>query len=49
MPRSFPRLVILALATTAVVFGALSHHWDERGSNLLHFGGWCGATSQAAM
>jgi hypothetical protein len=46
MSRGFPRLVILALAATALAFGALgaSHRWDEQGSNLLFFGGWCSAT-----
>jgi ABC-2 type transport system permease protein len=43
MSRSF--CFILALAATALVFGALgvSHHWGERGSNLMFFGSWFAA------
>jgi len=45
MSRSFPWLLILVLAATALVFGALgaSHYWDERGSNILFFAAWCAA------
>ena len=45
MSRGFSRFFILVLAATAVVCGALgaSHHWGERGSNLLFFGSWCAA------
>jgi hypothetical protein len=45
MSRRFPWLLILVLAATALVFGALgaSHHWDERGSNILFFAAWCAA------
>lgn len=45
MSRSFPWLLILTLAAAALVLGALgaSHHWDERGSNLLFFAAWCAA------
>jgi hypothetical protein len=46
MSRSFPRLIILALAACALVLGALgaSQHWDERASNILFFAAWCGAS-----
>ena len=45
MSRGFSWFFILVLAATALVFGALgaSHHWGERGSNLLFFGSWCAA------
>src|SRR5437763_6244256 len=45
MSRGFSWFFILALAATALVFGALgaSHIWGERGSNLLFFGSWCAA------
>jgi len=45
MSRSFPWFLTLALAAIALIFGALgaSHHWDERGSNILFFGAWCAA------
>jgi ABC-2 type transport system permease protein len=45
MSRSFPWLLILVLAATALVFGALgaSHYWDETGSNILFFAAWCAA------
>ena len=45
MSRGFSWLLIMVLAATALVFGALgvSHHWGERGSNLLFFGSWCAA------
>jgi ABC-2 type transport system permease protein len=45
MSRGSSWFLILALAAIALVFGALgvSHHWDERGSNLLFFGSWCAA------
>ena len=45
MSRGFSWFFILVPAATALVFGALgaSHHWGERGSNLLFFGSWCAA------
>ena len=45
MSRGSSWFFILVLAATALVFGALgaSHHWGERGSNLLFFGSWCAA------
>jgi hypothetical protein len=45
MSRSLPWLIILTLAAMALLLGALgaSHHWDERGSNLLFFAAWCAA------
>src|SRR5437763_16937639 len=45
MSRGFSWFFILALAATALVFGALGalHHWGKRGSNLLFFGSWCAA------
>jgi hypothetical protein len=46
MTRGFRWSPILALAATALVFGALgaSHHWSERDSDLLFFVSWCAAT-----
>ena len=45
MSRGSSWFYIMALAAIALVFGALgvSHHWGERGSNLLFFGSWCAA------
>jgi ABC-2 type transport system permease protein len=45
MSRGFSWFLVMVLAAIALVFGALgiSHHWDERGSNLLFFGSWCAA------
>jgi ABC-2 type transport system permease protein len=46
MSRRYRSSLILALAATALVFGALgaSRYWDARGSNLLFFASWCAAT-----
>ena len=45
MLRGSSWFLIMVLAAIALVFGALgvSHHWGERGSNLLFFGTWCAA------
>jgi hypothetical protein len=45
MSRVLPWFLVLALAATALLFGALgaSHYWNERGSNLLFFASWCAA------
>lgn len=45
MSRSFPWVVILALAAVALVLGALgtSHHWHDETSNILFFAAWCAA------
>jgi ABC-2 type transport system permease protein len=45
MSRGSSWFFIMVLVAIALVFGALgvSHHWGERGSNLLFFGSWCAA------